>query len=177
MTWTDPRNWVASELVDDTIMNAHVRDNLDHLYDNLPLRATMFHYNSKVTNGNPLTVAILNTQPHNFTYWQSAAADADAFTQSFPLANGSYTMFVLGQTRTSGGKIDWDLDGTGIATGQDWYSGANTADVTKSVGSITVAATDGGRHVLTGTVNGKNASSSAFQIRLTAIWFVPSADS
>lgn len=31
MTWTTPRTWVTGELVTSTIMNAHVRDNLDAL--------------------------------------------------------------------------------------------------------------------------------------------------
>jgi hypothetical protein len=31
MAWTTPRTWVAGEVVTDTIMNAHVRDNLAFL--------------------------------------------------------------------------------------------------------------------------------------------------
>ena len=32
MAWTTPRTWANSETVNDTIMNAHVRDNLNFLY-------------------------------------------------------------------------------------------------------------------------------------------------
>src|SRR5262245_42528639 len=32
MAWTTPRTWVAGELVTATIMNSHVRDNLNYLY-------------------------------------------------------------------------------------------------------------------------------------------------
>jgi hypothetical protein len=31
MAWTTPRTWVDGELVTDTLMNTHVRDNLDYL--------------------------------------------------------------------------------------------------------------------------------------------------
>lgn len=30
--WTTPRTWITNELVTSTIMNAHVRDNLDYLF-------------------------------------------------------------------------------------------------------------------------------------------------
>lgn len=33
MAWTAPRTWVAAELVDATIQNAHIRDNLNYLND------------------------------------------------------------------------------------------------------------------------------------------------
>lgn len=32
VTWTDPRDWTVGELVTASIMNAHVRDNLDYLF-------------------------------------------------------------------------------------------------------------------------------------------------
>lgn len=33
MAWTTPRTWTDTETVNASIMNAHVRDNLDYLYD------------------------------------------------------------------------------------------------------------------------------------------------
>jgi len=33
MAWTTPRTWADAETVNASIMNAHVRDNLDYLYD------------------------------------------------------------------------------------------------------------------------------------------------
>lgn len=33
MTWTDPRTWVAGEVVTDGLLNAHVRDNLKAIGD------------------------------------------------------------------------------------------------------------------------------------------------
>jgi hypothetical protein len=173
--WTTPRDWVANELIDETLLNAHIRDNVQYLYDELPIRATLWHDESVVTAGNALTTAILATQPHNYVATQSAAADADSFTQSCVLGEGTYTLYILGETRTAGGKVDWTLDGASIATGQDWYSASNTPNVIKSIASIVIAT--GGRHILQGTINGKNASSSGYTLRLTKFWFVPSADS
>lgn len=38
MAWTAPRTWVTSETVTSTIMNTHVRDNLNWLHDNFVTR-------------------------------------------------------------------------------------------------------------------------------------------
>lgn len=35
MAWTTPRTWAEPEIVTETIMNTHVRDNLDYLKDRL----------------------------------------------------------------------------------------------------------------------------------------------
>src|SRR3990172_3571764 len=160
MGWTVPITWIAGVTVDQDMLNEQVRDNLQYLYDELPIRATMFHNAALVVAGNGLLSAILATQPHNFVSYQSAAANADSFTQSSVLGQGTYTLYILGQTRTAAGKVDWTLDWASIATGQDWYSGANTADVTKSIAAISI--TTGGRHVLQGTINGKNASRKSY---------------
>jgi len=176
MTWTDPPDWAALATVTESDMDTYITADLQYLYDNLPTRATMFHNESLVTAGNAITVAILTTQAHNAVWYQSAGADGDTFTHAFVLAEGTYTLYLYGSTRTAGGKIDWDIDGTAIATGQDWYSGSNVADVTKSIASVAIANNTSGRHVLTGTVNGKNASSSGYEIRLTKMYFVPGSD-
>jgi len=33
MAWTTPRTWVDEELIDATILNTHIRDNLNYLKD------------------------------------------------------------------------------------------------------------------------------------------------
>lgn len=40
MAWTDPRTWTSGELVTDTIMNTHVRDNLNAIGPHIHLRKT-----------------------------------------------------------------------------------------------------------------------------------------
>lgn len=177
MPWTDPRDWTAGETVTEAIMDTHIRDDLAWLYDNLPIRASMFHGLSLVENGNAITSAISTNQFYNQAWLQSAAANGDIFTNSFVLGEGTYTMHILGQTTGNSAKIDWVIDGTTILTGQDWYSAGFTFNVEKTIAAITVAANDGGRHVLTGTVNGRNGASGDFQIRLTKIWFEPASDS
>ncbi len=41
-TWATPRTWVRGELVTESIMNVHVRDNLTYLFDNLSAGAGLF---------------------------------------------------------------------------------------------------------------------------------------
>jgi hypothetical protein len=79
----------------------------------------------------------------------------------------TYDVYVLGLTASSRGKLDWSLDGgAAFISGQDWYSSNLTYNVTKN-GTLTVAAA--GRHLLRATVNGKNASSSAYNMNFTCV--------
>ena len=173
--WTDPRDWTDEELVTAALLNTHLRDNVKYLYENLPLRALMWHMNSLVTTGNALARTLDTSQMFGFFYRQDSSADGDIFTQSFVLAPGTYTFKVLGKKTTASGKVDWTLDGTPIVTGQDWY-GAGVFNAVLSVASVQIGDTDGGRHVLQATVNGKNGSSSGYDLNLTAMWFEPEAD-
>ena len=43
MPWITPRTWADDELVDEDLMNEHVRDNLAHLYNAIPPRGIMWH--------------------------------------------------------------------------------------------------------------------------------------
>jgi hypothetical protein len=175
MTFTDPPDWAGGATVTEADLDTYLSGDLQYLYDNLPTRVTLFHNESLVTAGNAIVGAILATQAHNAVYYQSTSADADSFTHAFVLAEGTYTLYIYGQTRTNGAKIDWYVDGASIATGQDWYAASNTADVTKSIASVVISV--GGRHVLTGTVNGRNASNSTgWDIRLTKMYFLPASD-
>lgn len=139
-----------------------------------PIRATMWMDEALATAGASIAATVETAQSFCFFVAQSVAANGDAFTSSFLIKAGSYTLYVLGQTNTNRGIIDWQIDGVAAITGQDWYSGAEVKNVTKS-GAVTV--TGSGRHKLTGTVNGKNGSSSAYGYRLTKMWLVPATDS
>ena len=176
MAWTAPRDWTAGETVTEAIQDTHIKDNLDWLYDNLPIRFSIFHGDALVTAGNSMVQTIAATQAYNQSWAQTAAADSDSFTYSFVLGAGTYTIYFLGRTTTTSGKIDWDIDGTAITVGQDWYSGAGVVNVEQSVAAVTVGATDGGRHTMTGTVNGKNVASGGYTIALTKVWAEPAAD-
>lgn len=176
MAYTAPTTVVANTTpVSASLWNTDVRDNLNHLYNNLQRRCGMWHYEAEVLTGNAITKGTSGgSQYHNIIAYQNASANADSFQQSFVLAAGDYTLKILGRKRTNGGKLDWTIDGVSIATGQDWYNGTNTDNDIQTI-SVTIA--EGGRHVLKGTVNGKNASSSGYDIQLTRYWFEPDTDS
>ena len=139
-----------------------------------PKRTHIFHDESTITNGNALGTLSSASQPYQFMWFQSAAADADAFSFSVVLEAGDYTFYVLGFTDPNSGIIDWDFDnGDDAIAGQDWYSAGNVFNVIQS-GAITL--TGGGYIKVTGTVNGKNGASANFRMYLTKFWFKQAAD-
>ena len=139
-----------------------------------PKRATMWHDNSIVTTGNAITVQHDANQDDAFIAYQNAGADGDVFTNGCYLRAGTYTFYAKGHINNNYGKIDWTLDGNSVVVGQDWYAASGVYNTIKSVASVVIA-TDGW-HVLTGTVNGKHASSSGYYILLSKLWFLPAAD-
>lgn len=142
-----------------------------------PKRATMWHDEALVTNGNVIAsdMGIAANQLYQAAAYQNTPANADAFTHSFMLRAGTYTFSVLGVVATNRGKIDWYIDdmGTPVITGQDWYDGTPAYNVIKTV-SVTV--TGDGYHKLKGVINGKNGSSSDYYMVLTRYSLIPSAD-
>jgi len=173
MTWTDPPDWAALDTVTESDMDTYITGNLQYLYDNLPTRCTMFHSESVVTAGNALAGSIITGNAHNAVWNQCVAANSDAFTHAFVLAEGLYGLYWYGLTGPNCGYITWAIDGTTIATNQDWYSAGWVYNVTLGV-AITIST--GGRHVLTGTVTGKNAGSSGYYISLTKMYVLPGSD-
>jgi hypothetical protein len=139
-----------------------------------PRRADMWHGSSLVTVGNAITRQHESTQDYGVHCYQNAAADGDTFTNGCFLAAGVYTFVVLGSSDNNRGKIDWTLDGVSIVTGQDWYSAASVVNVVKSTSSVAVLYS--GWHQVKGVVNGKNGSSSGYNMLLTKMWFTPAAD-
>ncbi len=132
----------------------------------LPVRAVLWHDESTVTAGNALASALDTAQLYNIYVYQNAAANGDSFTQSVWLRAGTYTIEFLGQTDSGSGKVDWRLDGTVFASGQDWYSASLVRNVLKTA-SLTIL-TDG-YHTLKATINGQNGSSSGYALKLTRI--------
>ena len=139
-----------------------------------PTRFTLWHEESIATNGNAVAPSHDSACDYGMNAFQNTSANADSFTQSFLAKGGTYTIKMKGITAASDGKIDWTLDGASIATGQDWYSASTTRNVVKTISSVTI--TGDARHVLRGTVNGKNASSAAYNIQLTNIWGYQASD-
>ncbi len=111
---------------------------------------------------------------YNGWAFQSASANGDTFTHGFMVAEGTYTLYILGRHHTSAGRVDWYIDDVLIASAQDWYAGSTAPNITKTVSSITIS--EGGWHVLKGTINGKNASSSGYDMYLTKYWLKQASD-
>lgn len=119
------------------------------------------------------TLTLITSGGTSYNY--VAADDAnngDTYTyQVPPLAAGTYAVYFCGAKAKGGGKVDWTLDGTSVVTGQDWYAGS-AADYTYTVTGVAVSS---GAHTLLGTINGKNASSSDYVLKIYSIVFVKTA--
>ena len=180
MTWTTITTIVQDQVVDIDIMNDEWAGNIQHVYDSAPKRATMWHSESLVLNGNAIASAVSTSQLHNAYSYQNTGADGDIFTNGCFLAAGTYTLKLLGVTLSAYGKLDWTIkhadavSWTTLATGQDWYSAGGTYNVVKTISSIVLA--DPGWYAIKGTVNGKNGSSSGYQISLTNMTMYQAAD-
>ena len=172
--WTAPHTAVTGASISSSDHNTKIRDNLNHLYNNLPLRQTMFHDQAKVVTGGAIARVVDASQSHNFRAAQATPANGDTFKQSCVLGAGTYTLHVLGKTNTTHAMIDWYLDDVLKVSGQDWYSGSYLGDIEKTAAGIVVA--EGGRHVLKGVINGRNASSTGWFMQLTAYWFEPASE-
>jgi len=118
------------------------------------------------------TIAIQNTSSQMFNFKitnNPSSANGDAFTIPFYLDAGTYTFNVMGQQDTNGAITDWQIDGSNIATGHDWYAASAAYAAVKTQAGVVVSTS--GLHTLTCTVNGKNASSSGYRFHLTCFWF------
>lgn len=133
-----------------------------------PTHATLWHDEDVKTVGNAFTYVLDALQAYATYTWQTASANGDAFSQTFMLAAGTYTFYVLGLRGTSFGSINWTVDGTLIAV-QDFYNGSGAYNFINSQGSVSIATS--GRHTLVGTITGKNGSSSGYDMKLTKMWF------
>ncbi len=174
MTYTPPYVAQAGSLIRASDHNLYFGENIAHLYDNLPTRATMWHDEATVITGNALARLVVDTHAYNVVSYQKASADGDTFTHGFQVGEGTYTLTVLGRHLTSAGRVDWYVDDVLVASAQDWYAGSAAPNITKTVADIVIA--EGGWHVLKGVVNGKNGSSSGYDLQLTKYWLKQASD-
>ena len=101
------------------------------------------------------------------------AANADTIDLSFVVAAGTYTLTIIGVKDDDCGITDGYIDGSGSTewTGDDWYNAL--AISYNATFNHTVTFTTGGRHTLQLKVNGKNAASSDYAVRLSAVYLTP----
>lgn len=134
-----------------------------------PQSAVMFQRYATVVAGDVLLFSHDALQDFAHYIWQDNAANGDSFAHPFYLAQGTYTLNVLGRTANNTGRLDWYIDGLKVVSLQDWYSVGTVSNVVKTA---VVAVAGHGQHVLKGVVNGQNVASSNYRIFLTAIALV-----
>lgn len=135
-----------------------------------PVRAHWFHDTSYISAGTSLVAFTAFSQLYASLWSRITPADGDEHLGSAVLAEGDYTLRLLGVTSDANGLLDIDFkhisDGsyTNIVTGQDWYTAVTTYNAVQ-IATFTVVTP--GRHIFKFTINGKNASSSSYNLRLT----------
>lgn len=139
-----------------------------------PKRWTGWHQDSTVLIGNPVSSFIDSSQAYNHYGLMTPSANGDSFTQSIYLVAGTYDFYVLGVTTASSAIVDWYLNGSLIASGQDWYSGATVYNVEKKTATISVGINE--NHTLKAVVNGKNAASTGYDLYFTKFSFRQTVD-
>ena len=137
-----------------------------------PKTWTMWHDQSKVTNGNAIRKSNNTNQPYGRYADQNTPANGDISENGFYVAAGTYTLKMLIIKETDTGKLDISIDGGSVIGTIDFY-GSLAWGQEVSISSVVIS-TDG-YHKLTMTVNGKNASSSDYHCYITKIWLEPSA--
>lgn len=118
--------------------------------------------------GGTIDLLVDGAQLFNAYGEQHTAADGDIFQSTAYLRSGTYTMRTWGYVGTNRGKLDYQIDGVTVVSGQDWYSASNTRNVVKT-GSVSIPIPTSGEHVLRVVVNGKNGSSSGYFFVITFI--------
>lgn len=172
----------ASGVVDDTAYNATtwngdathapsknaVRDKIESMgASDFPDEAAFFVDEATKTVGNAFALTLDALERYGWWQYQNAAANGDSWEKKIFLKAGTYTISVLGLTAPSRGIQEIFIDGVSVGT-IDWYNGSLVYNQVKTIASVTV--TGDGRHTFKSTVNGKNGSSSDYQLLLTKVW-------
>lgn len=134
--------------------------------------AVMWHDQSVKTVGNAFTSSRDTNAPYNTVVYQNTSANGDTWTNGFVIKAGTYALKLMGSTGTGNGKLDCYIDNVNLGTTLDWYA---SPAVKGSILTISNVVLTDGYHTFKGVVNGKNASSSGYDIILTKIWLEPAA--
>lgn len=98
--------------------------------------------------------------------YNSTNATGDSFAVNVSVPAGTYTLDFNAPKAPNAAKLDVFVDATKILDAYDLYATSVNALNIKSTSGITLTA---GKHVLKFTVNGKNASSSAYYVNFNGI--------
>ena len=175
MAWNTVHTWAAYETV--TAANMNNNDaNLTWLYDNYappsPVVTNMLTRAPDSVGQGTWVVLVFSSAPYNAIFYNSSNADGDNFTVKFRLPKGTYTLRFNSVKRSNRGMVQGELDGVDLGT-TDLYSASD--DYTNVVEITSVSVSTSGEHDLKFSVNGKNASSSAYTIDFNQIEFIRTA--
>lgn len=132
-----------------------------------PKRSMIFHEESIVLNGGAIDFLVDTGQIFNGYARQTTPAVQDEWTNGCFLRAGTYTMTLIGSRTSASGKVDIYYQGISFVT-FDLYR-ATTELNYRVTASVTFS--DDGWHKIDGVVSSKNASSSGYLARITAISF------
>jgi len=96
-----------------------------------------------------------------------SSANGDQINYIVGFEAGTWTFNLLGATINNSGILDILIDGVSIGT-QDWYTAATTYNVIKNITGISI---NTGVKMVSLKINGKNAFSSSYRMRLTSLAF------
>jgi hypothetical protein len=147
-TWGDPQPAIDSRI------DAALPDNI-----------VLFHLQDFNLNGTGLAFTLSTTYTFNHVLGMTPPANADSWQQSFTVAAGTYQLVFWGIKASNSGKLDIYVDNVLQGT-LDFYNATTLLNTSLTMPGVVVSA---GRHTLKCTVNGKNASSSAFNIFYTYV--------
>jgi len=175
MPFNTPGSYAADEVVGAANLNSDLFNNMLWVFANAPTHAVLYHDESTVIAGDPLSFVIDTDQIYNGFTRQDAAALNDQFSHKFWLAPGTYQVIFWGETSSTGGMFSIDIDGASVGDGFDTYSAAVTRNLDLLDGAGFIEITTTKVHTITVTVYDQNGASAGYGLRLTAIEFVPAA--
>jgi len=138
-----------------------------------PTRATMWGDERLILSGSAFQ---LQTDPASLYCgyaFQTPALNGDSTSSSFFVGQGTYTVNVLTLKNSNMPIFTVYIDGVSIGT-FDTYNASVVYNVVASFPSISISGF--GRHTLTITVTGKNASSSGYILPICKAWVVSASD-
>jgi len=149
---------------------AAMQDVLDAYYESVcdvpqlfPLTQDIFWRDGQIMSGNALAFTQGTGLWLNGEWHQQTAAINDELRFRIFLKSGFYYLTMIGRTQSDCGEQTWPVDNVAQSGSLDWYSAAQTNNVVKSQ---YLEIPESGDHVLESRVQGKNASSSNYYLRL-----------
>jgi hypothetical protein len=163
--WNDPPDDIIPQI--DTLI-AMIEDSLVIPEQVFPERQLLFHQNNEPLVGNAIVFSAIASTQYGGIWRQSTSAIDNEFLSKLFLRAGTYSITVVGQKNTICGKLHLFIDASEKAT-QDWYAASASMAAVTSTG---IVITGSGQHLFGGRISDKNASSSAYDMRLCTFYFI-----